>query len=104
MKKLHSYLLGHWKGYLFAICSMIIAIVLDMIYPQITQKIVDDVIIGGKLELLTKLLTGIVVVGIGRSVFGYCKEFTFDKMSATIGTEMRKDLFAPYPDTIYELF
>lgn len=73
---------------------MIIAIVLDMIYPQITQKIVDDVIIGGKLELLTKLLTGIVVVGIGRSVFGYCKEFTFDKMSATIGTEMRKDLFA----------
>ena len=94
MKKLHSYLLGHWKGYLFAICSMIIAIVLDMIYPQITQKIVDDVIIGGKLELLTKLLTGIVVVGIGRSVFGYCKEFTFDKMSATIGTEMRKDLFA----------
>lgn len=94
MKKLHSYLLGHWKGYLFAICSMIIAIVLDMIYPQITQKIVDDVIIGGKLELLTKLLTGIVVVGIGRSAFGYCKEFTFDKMSATIGTEMRKDLFA----------
>lgn len=94
MKKLHSYLLGHWKGYLFAICSMIIAIVLDMIYPQITQKIVDDVIIGGKLELLTKLLTGIVVVGIGRSVFGYCKEFTFDKMSTTIGTEMRKDLFA----------
>lgn len=94
MKKLHSYLLGHWKGYLFAICSMIIAIVLDMIYPQITQKIVDDVIIGGKLELLTKLLTGIVIVGIGRSVFGYCKEFTFDKMSATIGTEMRKDLFA----------
>ena len=94
MKKLHSYLLGHWKGYLFAICSMIIAIVLDMIYPQITQKIVDDVIIGGQLELLTKLLTGIVVVGIGRSVFGYCKEFTFDKMSATIGTEMRKDLFA----------
>ncbi len=94
MKKLHSYLLGHWKGYLFAICSMIIAIVLDMIYPQITQKIVDDVIIGGQLELLTKLLVGIVVVGVGRSVFGYCKEFTFDKMSATIGTEMRKDLFA----------
>ena len=94
VKKLHSYLLGHWKGYLFAICSMIIAIVLDMIYPQITQKIVDDVIIGGQLELLTKLLVGIVVVGVGRSVFGYCKEFTFDKMSATIGTEMRKDLFA----------
>ena len=94
MKKIHSYILGHWRGYLFAICSMVIAIVLDMLYPQITQKIVDDVILGGQLELLTGLLIGIVVVGVGRSIFGYCKEFTFDKMSATIGTEMRKDLFA----------
>lgn len=93
MKKLHTYVLGHWKGYLFAVCSMVIAITLDMLYPKITQQIVDDVILGGQVELLTKLLVGIVAVGIGRSVFGYCKEFTFDKLSSAIGTEMRKDLF-----------
>lgn len=93
MKKLHRYILGHWRGYLFAVCSMVIAIVLDMLYPKITQQIVDDVILGGQLELLTKLLIGIVIVGIGRCIFGYCKEFTFDKLASAIGTEMRKDLF-----------
>lgn len=62
-------------------------------YPKITQQIVDDVIIGGKLELLTKLLVGIVIVGIGRSIFGYCKEFTFDVLASKIGSAMRKDLF-----------
>lgn len=72
---------------------MVIAIVLDMLYPKITQQIVDDVILGGQLELLTKLLIGIVIVGIGRCIFGYCKEFTFDKLASAIGTEMRKDLF-----------
>lgn len=93
MKKLHTYIGRHWYGYLFAITSMVIAIALDMVYPMITQDIVDEVIIGGKMELLTKLLIGIVIVGVGRSVFGYCKEFTFDCLSSQIGTEMRKDLF-----------
>ena len=56
MKSLYtpiSYAIGY--GYLFAVFSMVTAIVLDMLYPKITQQIVDDVIIGGKLELLTKL-------------------------------------------------
>ena len=30
---------------------MIIATGLDMVYPQITQRIVDEVIIGGKMEM-----------------------------------------------------
>lgn len=93
MKKLSSYIGRYWYGYVFAIASMVTAIALDMLYPKITQKIVDDVILGGQMEILTKLLTGIVLVGIGRSIFGYCKEFTFDFLSSKIGAEMRKDLF-----------
>lgn len=93
MKKLHTYIGRYWGGYLFAIFSMVTAIVLDMIYPAITEDIVDKVILGGKTELLTKLLVGIVIVGIGRAIFGYCKEFTFDKLAASIGSRMRKDLF-----------
>lgn len=51
MKKLYTYIGRYWYGYLFAVFSMVTAIVLDMLYPKITQQIVDDVIIGGKLEL-----------------------------------------------------
>lgn len=72
---------------------MIIATGLDMVYPQITQRIVDEVITGGKMELLTGLLVGIVAVGIGRCIFGYCKEFSFDVLSSKIGAQIRKDLF-----------
>ncbi len=93
LKKLGTYICRYWYGYLFAVFSMVAAIILDMLYPVITQKIVDDVILGGRLEILTGLLLGIVAVGIGRSVFGYCKEFTFDRLASKIGTQMRKDLF-----------
>ena len=93
MKKLHTYIGKHWLGYMFAIFCMIAAIVLDMIYPMITESIIDDVMLDGKTELLVSLLLGIVVVGVGRSITGYFKEFTFDKLASTIGSEMRKDLF-----------
>ena len=68
MRKLSSYIGRYWYGYVFAVASMVTAIALDMLYPKITQKIVDDVILGGQMEILTKLLTGIVLVGIGRSI------------------------------------
>lgn len=45
------------------------------------------------MDLLPKLLIAIVLIGIGRSVCGYFKEFTFDKTSSKIGAELRKDLF-----------
>ena len=93
MKKIHTYIGKHWLGYVFAILCMIIAIVLDMVYPMITESIIDDVMLGGKTELLFGLLMGIVVVGVGRAFAGYFKEFTFDKLASTIGSEMRKDLF-----------
>lgn len=93
MKKLYTYVGRYWYGYLFAVGAMIAAIMLDMLYPKITQSIVDDVILGGRLELLTKLLIGIVICGIGRCIFGYCKEFTFDVLASKIGSQIRKDLF-----------
>ena len=104
MRKLSSYIGRYWYGYVFAVASMVTAIALDMLYPKITQKIVDDVILGGQMEILTKLLTGIVLVGIGRSIFGYCKEFTFDFLSSKIGAEMRKDLFNHISDLVHAVF
>ena len=94
MKKIGIYIRKHWYAYLFAIICMVIAIVLDMLYPIITKSIVDDVIIDGKMELLTGLLAGIFIIGLGRCLGGYFKEYTFDVTSVKIGSALRKDLFA----------
>lgn len=72
---------------------MILAIALDMVYPVVSQKIVDDVIVGGQLALLWKLLAAILLVGAGRCIFGYLKEYVFDVVSSNIAAKMRKDLF-----------
>lgn len=94
MKKIKHYVLPYWKSYLFAIVSLILAILLEMLTPQITRIIINESFVGGDFSRFGYLLAALVVLGLGRSVFGYCKEFTFDRNSQTIGTEMRKDLFA----------
>ena len=94
MKKLHTYVLKHWPFYLLALISMFIAIGLDMLYPQITKVIVNEVFVSGDMNRLSMLLSAIVLCGVGRAIFGYIKEFTFDRTGSTIGTEMRRDIFS----------
>ena len=77
----------------FAVFSMVVAIVLDMIYPMITKQIIDDVIGKGKMELLTGLLIAIAIVGVGKGLFSYLKEYSFDCAGCEVGSDLRKNLF-----------
>lgn len=104
MKKLTYYLRQHVWGYLFACLSMIIAVSLDLLSPMLTKTIIDDVIVGGQMQKLKFLLIAIFLVGLGRCVFQYTKEFTFDKISSVIGTDMRRDLFAHIQSLSTEFF
>ena len=83
----------YWYLYLFGMICMIAAIVLDMITPQITRRIIDEVIVGGQMQLLMKFLMGVLGIGLARAVLQYAKEFTWDCVGVKIGNEMRIDLF-----------
>ena len=62
MKKLHTYMLGHWKAYVLSLTCLFIAIGLDMLYPQITKTIVNDVFETGNLSQLPVLLLAIACI------------------------------------------
>src|SRR5699024_6396024 len=79
--------------YGIAVIAMVISILLDAAAPQITQRIIDQVIVGGRTELLMQLLFGLLGIGLGRAVFQYTKEFIFDFAACGIGICLRKDLF-----------
>lgn len=93
MKNLWKYAKRYGILYVIAIAAMIISILLDAASPLITRHIIDDVIVGGKMELLMRLLLGFLGIGLGRAVFQYLKEFIFDYSASGIGNKLRKDLF-----------
>ena len=92
-KNLSTYLWEYKWYYLLGIMSLIVSVSLDMLAPMLTMHIIDDVILGGQINLLPRLLGGILIVGVGRCIFQYTKEYTFDRTGSAISSDMRKNLF-----------
>lgn len=93
MKRIYKYLLKYWYVYIFAVICIVVAVSLDMLSPQVTKRVIDNVILGGDMALLPKLLIMIFIIGIGRCVFQYLKELAFDMVSSKIAMNIRRDLF-----------
>lgn len=93
MKPIKSYIFKYWYAYLFGILFLVTSVSLDMLSPQITKQIIDDVILAGNTDLLFRLLLLILTIGVGRAIFQYAKEMTFDLASSKISVRIRQDLF-----------
>ncbi len=104
MKKISGYLLKYWYAYLFALLCMLISVSLDMLSPQITKRIIDDVILDGNTDLLTRLLLIILCIGVGRCIFQYLKELVFDLVSSRIACEIRRNLFSHIQNLSIQFF
>ncbi len=93
MKKVSYYLKKYWFSYLIAFSCLVLQIAIDMLNPQVTIRIIDDVIGNGEFALLKFSLLMLLTFALGRVVFGYAKEYLFDVTSFKIGGDIRKNLF-----------
>lgn len=78
------YLKDSWYLYLIALVSMGISIGLDMCAPLVTKHIIDDVIVDGRTELLTKYLLAFLGIGckMRKNLFSHVQKLSmgyFDK-------------------------
>lgn len=104
MKKISFYLKKYWYLYTLALFCLFIYEFLDMVSPQVTRRIIDDVIMGGQTNLLPWLILMLVIVGVGRVAGGYVREFTFDKTSFKVASDIRKHLFGHVQSLSVEYF
>jgi len=93
LKRLFKYLKRYHWFFSIAIFAMIIGIALDMFNPYLLKLIVDRIIIGKQLSLLTKVLLALAGIAISRALLGYFKEFLFDCGGQRVVTDLRQDLF-----------
>ena len=93
MKKISAYIWEYRLPYLVAIAALLTAVTLDMMAPRLMARVVDDVIVGGNIGELKYLLFGFFGIGLGRCIFQYVKEYTFDRNGIRISGDMRRDLF-----------
>lgn len=93
MKRILKYV---WKYKVIIVipsAAMLLSIILDLFNPYLSKIMIDDVIIGKKLNLLIYVLLGIGIVTLFRAVFGYIKEYLFDYASAKVTEDLKNDVF-----------
>ena len=93
MGRLFIYIKKYGKIYFIGFIAMLLGLILDMFNPYFNRIIVDEVIIGGKLELFKEALLALVFITVARGFLGYAKEMIFDVVSSKTIVDIRKDLF-----------
>lgn len=94
----------NYKLFSVGVIMMVLAIVLDMFDPYLKMIIVDEVIKGGKMELFKGALLGLVGITVGRAIFGYIKELSFDLAGSKVVALLRQELFEHIQKQSFDYF
>ena len=92
-KNIGKYILRYGWVLIIALGALTVSTFLDMWYPELLERVVDDVIEPNNPDLLQPILLGILTIGIGRLITQYIKEFGFDWIAGNVGTDLRRNLF-----------
>jgi ATP-binding cassette, subfamily B, multidrug efflux pump len=93
MKRILKYVLKYKLMVIVPVTAMLVSIAIDMFNPYLQKIVVDDIIKGGKVELLSRILLSLLAITLSRAVLGYIKEYIFDVLSAKINIDLKQDLF-----------
>ncbi|MGI6199970.1 MAG: ABC transporter ATP-binding protein [Christensenellales bacterium] len=93
LKRILALVKPYRKQTIVGIVLLFAAIGTRLVVPYLTRSIVDDVIEGGQMQLLTGLLIGIAALTVCRAVCTYIRAYLFEDMSQGVMHDMRRDLF-----------
>ncbi|MFA7205412.1 MAG: ABC transporter ATP-binding protein [Saccharofermentanales bacterium] len=93
MKVLLEYLKKTSGLYAVGTFAMLMGVILDMFNPRQVQRVIDEVIIGGRTDLFGGIAIIMVSITVGRAIFGYFKEYMFDMASSKVTARLRIRLF-----------
>ena len=89
-----SYVRKYRFGMAAGLFLSVIVAAMNMVNPLVTGSIVDKVIKGGQHELLFKLISIMLCVVVGKSIFRYSYQVIFEHCSQNVILKMREDLYA----------
>ncbi len=93
MKQIVKYVMMHFKTLMIGTIALIMVIAFDLFNPWLQQQFIDKGIIGGEVSVIPAILGGILGVCFVKVVFGYIKEYTYDRFSTKVQKDLRMDMF-----------
>lgn len=99
-----KYILKECRLIIVPVIAMIASIGIDSAYPYLQKIFIDEVITGNTEKYVVAILTSFVVLAAVQGVFGYIKEYQFDKFAVTICRQLRRDLYSKFQSFEFAFF
>ena len=104
MNLFKTYILKECKLIVLPIVAMIVSICVDSAYPYLQKIFIDKVITGNTKKYVIIILCSFIVLSVIQGVFGYIKEYQFDKFAVTICRQIRRDLYSKFQSFEFSFF
>jgi ATP-binding cassette subfamily B multidrug efflux pump len=93
-RRLAGYAAPHWRTFLLATLTLICLTGLGMVGPYLSRLLVDEVLVGGRRELLLQLCLAVLLVAVGRGVCRYAKGYWIEEVGQHVIHDLRVGLYA----------
>lgn len=93
LKIIFGLLFKYKKNLIIPTLAMLLAIALDSVNPFLNRMIIDQALPERNAPLLIRIVLGLLAVTAGRSVFGFFKEYLFDKVGVWVYHDLKMLLF-----------
>ena len=104
MNLFKKYILKECRLIILPVIAMIASIGVDSAYPYLQKIFIDEVITGNTEKYVVAILTSFVILAAVQGVFGYIKEYQFDKFAVTICRQLRRDLYSKFQSFEFAFF
>lgn len=104
IKRIYKYSAKYRGMGLTATALLILFIFINLLMPHFSRLLVDDVIRGGKHEMLPWLLLGILTSALARGVLVYTRSLLFERMSQNCLYDLRNDMYTHLQSLPFEYY
>ena len=93
MKKIIKYVCKHRFELFKGTLCMLAIIGVDLCSPYLQKVFLDQGILNKKYNLIVPILICFLLISVFKALFGYVKEFSYDKVSSLVQEDIKIDLF-----------
>lgn len=93
MKRIFNLMFNYWKKLIFPTAALLLTIALDSVNPFLNRMIIDRALPERNVTLMIWILAGLLGITAGRAVFGFFKEYIYDRVGVLVYRDLKNLLF-----------
>ncbi len=94
IKWIFSYINKYKFRFYFALSAVLLSSLMAMVSPYLSGRLVDEVILNNKMELLFPILGVMIAVTFVKAVIRYSYQMTFEFVSQNVIFELRQNMYS----------